>query len=912
MSVEKRIRRLQASSPFYAQQLQQHPDWIDWLDKPKNRDFDFRYCALEELLARECKGEGFSLEALRRVRRRMSVRIAYRELNGLASVSSSWRELTLLAEFVLHQLCDWRFRQLAGRLGEPRNAETGKRAQFCIFALGKLGAGELNFCSDLDLIFVFDSDGECRRPGRPSHFSTREFFDRFFRTIAVDLSASSADGALYHLDLRLRPGGENSPLARTASSLVNHYWDMGQTWERLAWLRARPVAGSAELADSILEEMNPFRYPRFVPPNITSEIAGVKQRIENEVPPGALGRDIKTGPGGIREIEFIAHALQLIHGGKNPFLQTHSTLKAYEKLTRYGFLPPEETHFLERAYHWLRRLENRLQMRGETPRHSLPAERQDHHWLADSMDLPSPETFEHTLAEWREGVRERYRAYVPLRPEEAEMQTWTRFLGGEAPAPEVQAKIDRWFPQSKRACERIRTFVLGEENGLITRERVIRFLDLSSNFDGVLPRLAFPMRTLERIGKFAACYGSRQQFFRAAVNPSLFASLALLFDRSGFIYELLCRHPGIMEELLREAPRRLKSRRECEAEIALLRNDPDGFAQKLWLYVKAEQVRMAIAELLHEMPVEAVSWALTQLAEAVVRQSLDQAGAGDELAVIALGKLGGEEMSFGSDLDLLLISRQRVDDELARRIQRWRALLNHNTGLGTTFAVDLRLRPHGESGPVALSLCALRDYHASGRARQWERQMLVRARPIAGAEDLAADFIRWAAHLLYDTPIQPEAIVEIWNARLKIEQEKAARTGPRERAFKTGPGGLLDLEFLAQLVALAHGGREPELRQPHARTCLLAASAKGLLPTERVDQLLDNWNELRRIEFQLRRRRFLPVVELPDDETLSRTLARWMGLADLTAFWNHYLGLLRQNRAAVAEWVEQMGEKNPG
>ncbi|MGE9295748.1 MAG: hypothetical protein ACQKBV_05615 [Puniceicoccales bacterium] len=414
MSVEKRIRRLQASSPFYAQQLQQHPDWIDWLDKPKNRDFDFRYCALEELWSREQRGDGFSLEALRRFRRRMSLRIAYRELNGLASVASSWKELTLLAEFVLHRLCEWRHAEMTRELGVPYYAHTGQPATYCIFALGKLGAGELNFCSDLDLIFAFEGDGPCRKDGTATELSTREFYDRFFHALASDLTANSPDGALYYLDLRLRPQGEHSPIARSVEGLADHYWTYGQTWERLAWLRGRPVAGCAELGHEVLEDMNPFRYPRYAPTNITREVASVKVRTEKEVPAGELERDIKTGPGGIREIEFIAHALLLTHGGKNPFLQTHSTLAAYEKLAWYGIIDRADAHYLERAYFWLRRLENRLQMRGETPRHSLPASEDDRHWIAESMDLPSPESFENTLAEWRAGVRQRYEAHMAI------------------------------------------------------------------------------------------------------------------------------------------------------------------------------------------------------------------------------------------------------------------------------------------------------------------------------------------------------------------------------------------------------------------------------------------------------------------------------------------------------------------
>jgi len=541
MSVETRIRRLKAASPFYAQQLRQHPDWIDWLDKPKNRDFDYRYPDLLDLWRRKLGGEEFTLAKLRQFRRRMSIRIAYRELNGLSDVENSWRELSLLANFVLERLCDWRMAQWRQNLGVPHGESTGKPAGYCIFALGKLGADELNFCSDIDLIFCVEEDGPCLKQGQPITLTTREFYDRFFRQIAADLTEATADGALYYLDLRLRPEGESGPLARTAESLTAYYWDCGQTWERLAWLRARRVAGSRELAHRILDELNPFRYPRFPPPNLRNEVAGVKIRTEKEVAPAELERDIKTGPGGIREIEFIVQALQLAHGGRNPFLQTHTTVGAIKQLARYEVLPREEACFLDHAYHWLRRLENRLQMRGETPRHGLPATEEDRAWLAEAMGAPNWDDFARELEQWRTGVRKRYEARFPNDPQEARLQEWTTFLAGQPPSEAIQGQLCQWFADEAEVSTRLRRFVLGDSPGLITRDAVQRFLDLAGHFDRILPRLARPMQTVERIGRFAESYGARRHFFRDSANPALFESLSLLFDRSAFICDLLCR-----------------------------------------------------------------------------------------------------------------------------------------------------------------------------------------------------------------------------------------------------------------------------------------------------------------------------------------------------------------------------------
>ncbi|WP_309398852.1 hypothetical protein [Cerasicoccus maritimus] len=902
MSVETRVRRLKDASPFYAQQLRQHPDWIDWLDKPKNRDFDYRYSSMEDLWRRRfCPGE-FRLDALRQFRRRMSVRIAYRELNDLADVETSWRELSMLAEFVVRRLCEWRLEQWIERHGEPLSDETRRQLGYCVFALGKLGAAELNFCSDLDLIFCVESNGHCRKNGRMTTLTAREFYDSFFRQISADMAAQSPHGMLYHLDLRLRPEGENGPLVRTANSLTNYYWTAGQTWERLAWLRARPIAGNLELGYGVIEEVNSFRYPRFPPANLMNEVAGVKLRTEKEVPAGELMRDIKTGPGGIREIEFIVQALQLVHGGQNPFLQTHSTVQAIQQLVRYEVLSPEEACYLDQAYRWLRKLENRLQMRGETPRHTLPPSEENLLWLTNAMDYDSWDAFSAELDRWRAGVRERYAARFPTDPQEERLQAWTVFLAGQAPEESIRAELERWFPESTEVQARLRKFVLGESPGLLTRDAVLRFLDLAAHFDRTLPRLARPMLVLERIGRFAEHYGARRHFFRDSANPALFETLSVLFDRSEFIHRLLCRHPGIMEELLHEAPRRLKARDDCRAEIRLLEPERAGFAERLWLYVKAEQVRMTIAELLHGLSLEAVGWALSQLAEAVLAETMAVAEV-EDFTVIALGKLGAEELSLGSDLDLMLIAERPVDAVATARLRAWRSLVMHNSGLGPTCALDLRLRPHGAAGPLALTMPALRDYHARA-AKPWERQILVRARPIAGPEARQQEFAQWRDELLYTRPMSAGDLSELWRMRLKIEQEKVPSLPPAERAFKTGPGGLLDLEFLTQALAMSYGPADPTLRQPHARTCLLAAGERGILPQSLADELIANWNKMRRVEFSLRRQGFQPEVELPEDITICRTLVRWHDFCDIEAFWQEFSEMLACNRRALEHWLQ--------
>jgi glutamate-ammonia-ligase adenylyltransferase len=902
-----RLERLADASPLYARLLQRHPEYCLWLEQPQNRDADFRYQALvdEWRTFSTAAGEAAAndeayLSVLRRWRRKMTLRSAYRDVNGLAPPATTVEELTRLGEFCLSECLLLALQQWTRRYGEPWDEDHGIPARFCVLGLGKLGGQELNFSSDIDLIYFYEGEGHCRRDGQAGAFSNVEFFTKVAETITSLLQTQTADGFLFRVDVRLRPEGTYGPLVRSLAGLEHYYAAAGQTWERMALIKARPVAGDLALGAELLENLHAFRYPRHPPPSLLAEVAAMKSRTEQEVV-GAqtLTRDVKSGCGGIREIEFTAQAFQLLHAGRYPFLQTHATTAALEQIVRYGLMRASEAGFLEKAYWFLRRVEHAIQMREEHQTHALPAEATEEAAIARTLGFASVEDLHRQLDAVRARVRRIYEGLFRGETGDSVFQDWWGFFTSPRTPPAVAERLGRWLGPGPGAADELRLFVCGDHGHPVTRELIVRFQHLADTFDDTMPKLAQPVPTLRRIARFAERYGTRQQFFNGcAANPQFFRVLALLFDRSTFTYELLAAHPEIAEEVLRPAV--LRKHKDSAALAGELAAGPAGAAYPdwLWLYVKAEQVRYAIGELLGFVDIEEVEASLSRLTDAVLAHVLRRLDPRQELLLVALGKYGGAELTFGSDLDLLFVGRETdaaAAEPVVRELQK---LLRHGGPLGSIFDVDLRLRPHGDAGPLVTTPAVLRAYHAGGSGQSWERQLLTRARIIAGPRELGDDFTAFATDLLYRVPLSEAEAAAMWAMRGRIERERDAVLPP-ERAFKTGAGGLVDFEFLVQLLQLRHGHALPVLRQPGTRRGLRALATAGLIPAGQTERLLTSYNFLKRIEILLRGDANKAVSVLAASAEARAPLARWLGFADEASFWAEHCRQLAETRRMV-------------
>lgn len=901
-TIQQQRERLERISPVYTQWLKAHPKYWEWLVQAHNKDEDFRFSAFasvwESIFKKPFESEEAFIKALQQFRRTLCLRIAFREINGLCSIENSMRELSLLAEFCLNQVCNYFWEALEKKLGAPWDETLQQPARYGILGLGKLGGQELNFCSDIDLIFFFQGKGQCREKSR---LNNTEFFHTFFTAVSGALQKQTDQGFLYHVDLRLRPDGTSGPIVHSYDALQQYYWERGRTWERLALVKARPVGGDLPLGRELLEELNPFRYPRFAPPKLLEEIAGHKVRIEREIlGRDKLDKDIKSGYGGIREIEFLAQALQLLHAGKYPFLQTVSTLKALNQLERYNLFPTEDIVFLKKSYLFLRRLENCLQMREERQTHALPNSPETLAAIARTLGFASFNEFHRTLNETRLGVQAIYKRLFPQAPTIEPLQDWIVFLSKKQLTDRLKRQLEKWFGTSERVQEAIRLFILGKEPQTVTQEHIHLFLGVSANFDTLLPELAQPLESLKAVSAFIDSYGiTRKHFFKSCtLNPSLFKILALLFDRSEYIQKLLCKHPEIIEEVILEAPLRQKPIQSIIYEIEKLPQD-DTFPQYFWLYIKAEQVRLCISELLYKTPAETIETDFTHLADAAVHTALKKTGLEKEIGVIALGKYGAREITLGSDLDLFFIAKD-TEEKYTVAAKSVIQLLQTPHPLGKLFEVDLRLRPYGQDGPLVTTFSGLAQYH-EGAAKNWERQVLCRARFVAGPESLKETFEEFQQTLLYSQPLSDEDLTAIWEMRLHIEHTKAA--ADPQLHYKAGPGGLLDIEFLVQIMQLRYCYHHPQLRCPNTRYLLETLDSLGLISKDLCRTLLLFYNYLRNMERCLRRSKNAAVDVLEKD---SHVLAKWLGFKSSDDFWTYYLQGLTHTRATLEKLIETL------
>jgi glutamate-ammonia-ligase adenylyltransferase len=908
-----RLENLAVASPLYAQTLRQFPAYGLWLEDPRNLRADFRYQALLDewriFAARDgggLKNDDVYLGRLRRWRRLMSLRIAYRSINGFSSEKNTVAELTRLAEFCLSECYFLALKRWNERVGRPWDEATDRPTRFCVLGLGKLGGGELNFSSDIDLIFFYEGDGRCRRDDGAGAITTVEFFTKVAEALSAMLSARTAEGFLFRVDTRLRPDGAHGPLVPSFAALENYYALAGQTWERLALLRARPVAGDLALGSELLESLHAFRYPRHPPPSLLAEIAAMKARVEREVAgSAALARDVKSGPGGIREIEFVVQTLQLLHAGRYPFLQTHSTDTALDQLARYGLLVRGDAEFLKDAYWQLRGVEHRIQMRDEAQTHRLPAEAAELAAIAHSLGFSSVEAFQKNLAATQRRGHALYRSFFSGEAGDADFEAWWTFFTGDTVPPVIGARLQRWFGHEPGAASALRVFACGDHRHIVNRELVARFQHLTACFDTFMSELARPLETLNRLARFAECYGPRRQFFDGcAANPQFLRVLALLFDRSTGIHELLCAHPEILEEVLRpEILRRRKNAADLARELAAGPTGAD-YPAWLWLYARAEQVRAAIGELLGFLRLEEVEAALSLLADAVLRHALTRVDGGPRLLLVALGKYGGAELTVGSDLDLMLFASEAEASAAVPAVHALLELLRQGGPLGAAWEIDLRLRPHGDAGPLVATTAALRAYHLPGGGAQfWEKQLLTRARVVAGPAGLAREFEGLVEEIIYREPLTAADERALWAMRARIERERDPAAGSG-CAFKTGAGGLVDFEFLAQTLQLRHGQGRPRLRQPGTRRVLREFAALHPAAAGDIAALLANYDFLRRIEIMLRRDRGRSTGVLPAAPEARAMLARWLGFADEASFWIEHSRRLHETQRLVRKLLD--------
>lgn len=966
------LAALFSGSPALGETLAAHPDWLKELEPESLRHPRRAQGMLREVeswLGRALRAQDYAaaLARLREFKQREMLRIAARDLARLGDTLQITREISDVADVCLRAVLEVCQRPLSERLGQPFHqtaAGAWQPTPFAVIGLGKLGGQELNYSSDVDVIFVYEEEGVVareppRQAGPPERaLSNHQFFKRLAETFIAEVSRPAAEGTLFRIDLRLRPEGDAGPLVRSLAGYENYYAQWGQTWERMMLLKGRWVAGEGALAHEFLEMVQSFRHPRSLNQGVLREVSAIKERIEVEVVgAAALGRNVKLGRGGIREIEFVVQTLQLLHAGRCPFLQGAQTVPLLQKLVQYGHLTPAEADQLAAAYGFLRDVEHRLQMEQNLQTHTLPTAPAARARLARLMGCRSLRAFEAALHEHQRRVRAVYDRLLKGEPAPEPLPFPKRFQGAETEWKRILA--EHRFRDPDKGLKLLNEFAHGPgyvhvspRTVELAWQLVPRILALCPKKTTAVPPVApapsavpaydpkarwlsDPDRVVTRLDSFVSAYGARATLFEMwAGHPSLFELLLLLFDRSEFLAERAIRTPDLMDELVLGG--RLSRRKSADEILEDLRHGADDADQHLWLrrYFQVEQMRIGLRDLLGLADFEHNLAELTALAEACLQYALEvvlrkHRFRTTPLAIVGLGKLGGQELTYGSDLDLVFVTEGPARN--LPKLQRLAAdvldLLSAKTEQGTVFVTDARLRPDGEKGLLVNTLEACADYYRR-RAQLWEIQAVSRARTVAGDRALGARLEGLLAALTDFTPANvtagftgcaarsngagassgprrspgatcggrglaaytPDWRREIARMRARIEKERT-HAGQEALAFKTGTGGLVDAEFIAQALCLAHGWHEPNTLRALER-----ARDTGTLEGSDAARLIENYRELRRIEGILRRWSFEGETELPVDAAPYYRVSVRCGFSTPEAFRDAVAGYRRAVR----------------
>ena len=875
--VRETLPRVWLGSEFVADTCVRDPGWLAWLASSgrlrQTADRAWLAERVQEALAPDADDQQF-FDGLRRFRRSQLARIAWRDLAGLADIETVLGELSTLADACIVAACERAHRELAVRHGAPTRTD-GTRLPLTVLGMGKLGGGELNFSSDIDLVFLFAEHGETdgRRP-----LTHEEYFNRVGRRIAQLLGTVTHQGFVYRVDLRLRPFGESGPLVVSFGAFEDYLQQHGRDWERYAYVKARPVSGAVRFEELYRNALRPFVYRRYLDYGVFESLRGMKELIAREVERRELQDNIKLGPGGIREIEFIVQAFQLIRGGSDPRLQTRGLLPALRLLAGQKLLPAASVGELDAAYCYLRRVENRLQQWNDEQTHELPQDDAGRARLAAGMGASDWIEFATELQGHRDRVSAHFQTLVFGPAQDG---------AGNGAARELERLLEADLDDGRRARLLREAGVVAVDPVLgslaqLRESAYLRRLDTTGRrrLTTLLPKLlqriagrdAEPavlnrvLHVLERIGG--------RTVYLALLNENALA-LSRLVDlcvQSGFLSEQIAAFPLLLDELLDE---RLIEAIPVRAEFAAeLRSrmtgagveDPEHQVELLRQFQRAAVFRVAVADLSGRLPIMKVSDRLTDIAELIVQEALDLAwgqissrhgrpgrsDVDDEvpagLIVVAYGKFGGYELGYGSDLDLVFLHDSLGDERTTgpvavensvfflRLVQRAVHLLTVHSAAGRLYEVDTRLRPSGKGGLLAQSIAGFEHYQRAD-AWTWEHQALLRARAVAGSPALRERFERLRVELLCSA-IRRDTLrtdVREMRGRMRAELSKGSET---EFDLKQDPGGIADIEFLAQYWTLCWSERYPELVTfPDVIRQLESLASADLVPQATVDVL---------------------------------------------------------------------------
>ncbi|MCL2760513.1 MAG: bifunctional [glutamate--ammonia ligase]-adenylyl-L-tyrosine phosphorylase/[glutamate--ammonia-ligase] adenylyltransferase [Desulfuromonadales bacterium] len=833
---------------------------------------------------------------LRKFKYHEILRIAARDLNGLASLEEVTLELSSLASASLKAAYRVTRNLLIQEHGKPLK-ENGEEAELTIIGMGKFGGRELNFSSDIDLIYFYSSDegetdgikdGKCNIIGK---ISLHTFFVKQAEMITKAISQVTEDGFVFRVDLGLRPDGNSGDMASSLRSAEVYYELWGQSWERAAMLKGRPVGGSIELGEKLLKALEPFIHRKYLDYNLIEDMMAMKKKIDASLVRELEGEyNIKLGHGGIREIEFFIQALQLVYAGKDERLRERNSIKALYLLWQTGIIKECDYNALVNAYRFLRTVEHRIQIVQERQTHNLPRKEEEFKALARRCGFNSPDAgneFRQTLEKQRDNVSTIYGDLFLSRDEklqeEVEPAIYHFFDQSADPDLIMDMLAERRFKNVETAYNNLLLLRDGPTNIKFT-ERARRTLEkigptlLQEIFKTSDPDLA--MLNLEH---FITSVGSRSIFYALlAENREVMEIIASLFGMSEFLAKILIGHPELLDTLVaRTFATAIKKREIMEHELSGMMKMAKDFEAKLDIlrrYRHEEFLRIGINDTYGKMGQTEIATQLTNLAETCLSAAVNIAKAeltrfgeptytsekGEkhkaDFAVIAMGKMGGRELNYHSDLDIIYIfdNQGYTDGEkeisnheyFAKLGQKIIAVLTTLTREGYVYKLDTRLRPSGNAGPLVTSLETFKEYHKN-EAAIWERQALTKARVVFGNNNLKNEIEKVIEQTVYGCSIDKSGAEEIYRLRMRIENE-IARESDKNYNIKTGRGGMVDVEFIVQYLQLKCGHEQHSIRSTNTLIALKNISESGIINNEDAETLISGYKFLRKLENRLR------------------------------------------------------------
>ena len=878
-----------------------------------------------------------AMKVLRQFKHRETLRIAIADLTGRQRLEPTTKQISFTAMAIVEAAYQWARRELARKHGQPLNSAASP-SRFVVLAMGKLGGSELNYSSDIDLVLLYDEPGATAGDANgTARISNQEFYDRLCRQMVKLIGESTELGAAYRVDLRLRPNGASGKICSPYHSLIQYYDLQGRTWERQALIKAAPIAGDIELGSRLLDQLAPWIYRRNLSRADISGIKALKRKIERRAL--AAGEDrtnVKTGHGGIRDVEFIIQFLQLLNGGELPDVRTTNTLDAIRRLEREQCLSPAESTVLSQNYKWLRKLEHRLQIMFDLQTHTIPVEEAELQKIArrigfaDTDRKTALDQFRQTLSETTESNRKvlnhllhgafgmafgsmRNTGGVPHRLDEQKVPLEVDLiLDGDPDEAMIESVLAPYGFRNVKAAFTNLMDLANEPTQFLSSRRCKHFLaSVAPALLSELSQTPDPDQSLVTLATVSDCLGAKGILWELfSFNPPTLNLYVRLCASSDYLVGILKSNPGMIDELVDALQLdRLPSRKWLAANMLELSKGAKDLAPIIHSFKNTQHMRVGIRDILGRDEVRQTHQALADVAEICLQtvtgrmyeQLLSKHWKGAipdktvlmeqcPFVILGLGKLGGREPNYHSDLDVIFlyesdeektrafrecldadISLQFFFSELAAEVTRF---VGQGQGVSRLYEMDSRLRPTGKSGALAVSMDEFNRYFESGKGHLWERQALCKARPVFGADSHRTRAMELVRAAIKRSQWRPEMAIEIRKMRQAMQKDAS------EWNLKRGEGGTVDVEFAIQMLQLKYANDDDSVLVPGTLDAIERLMACGYLESETGTRLHESYQLLRSVESRLRLMNTTARHDLPEQENRLAKLAFLLNYAD--------------------------------